>query len=200
MSKRWPFISFGIPDELFIRGKVPMTKEEVRAVVMSKLRLNKDSVLADVGAGTGSVSIEAALHATEGYIYSIEYKAEAIALIEENKRAFGADNINIIAGRGAEALKGIPAFDRIFIGGSDGELAELIKIAADRLPEEGRLVLTTVTIENLYHAMAELKQRGFEAIEVIALGISKGRSTGKYTLMAAQNSINIISAMKGASK
>ncbi len=200
MSKRWPYISFGIPDQLFIRGKVPMTKEEVRAVVMSKLRLNKDSVLADVGAGTGSVSIEAALHATEGHIHSIEYKAEAIELIEENKRAFGADNISIIEGRGAEALKALPAFDRIFIGGSDGELAELIKIAAERLPEEGRLVLTTVTVENLYHAMEELKRRGFEAIELVALGISKGRSTGKYTLLEAQNSINIISAMKGASK
>ena len=200
MNKRWPYISFGIPDELFIRGKVPMTKAEVRSVVMSKLRLKKDSILVDIGAGTGSVSIEAALHCTDGHVYSIEYKDMAIQLLEENKKAFGADNIDIIKGRGGEALKAIPQFEGIFIGGSDGELAEILEIAAAKLPAEGRVVITTVTVENLYHGLEELRQKGFQAIEVVTVGISKGRSTGKYTLMESQNSINILSAEKGETK
>jgi len=200
MNKRWPYTSFGIPDELFIRGRVPMTKEEVRSVVMSKLRLCKDSVVVDVGAGTGSVSIEAALHCTEGRVYSIEYKEEALALIAENKRAFEANNIDIIQGRGVGALKEISGYNRLFIGGSEGELPELLDIAAAELPIGGRVVITTVTVETLYQALEELKLKAFKEIEVTTVGISKGRSTGRYTLMEAQNSINIISAEKGEIK
>lgn len=200
MNKRWPYTSFGIPDELFIRGRVPMTKEEVRSVVMSKLRLYKDSIVVDVGAGTGSVSIEAALHCTEGRVYSIEYKESALELISENQRAFEANNMEIIKGRGGEALKAILEYNRLFIGGSEGELPEILNIAAAKLPMGGRVVITTVTVENLYMALEELKLKGFKEIEVATVGISKGKSTGRYTLMEAQNSINIISAEKGENK
>lgn len=197
MNKRWPYTSFGIPDELFIRGKVPMTKEEVRSVVLAKLRLKKDSILVDVGAGTGSVSIEAALHCTEGRIYSIEYKEEALQLIEENKKVFDVDNIDIINGRGGVALKNIVKFDRIFIGGSEGELPQIIEIAEAKLSALGRIVIATVTVESLYVALKELEKRNFHTIEAVTVGVAKGRSTGRYTLMEAQNSVSIISAEKG---
>lgn len=197
MDRRWPYTSFGIPDELFIRGKVPMTKEEVRSVIMSKLRLRKNSILVDVGAGTGSVSIEAALHCTEGKVYSIEHKDIALQLIEENKKAFEVSNIEVIKGRGRDVLKDILKFDRVFIGGSDGELPEIMEITEEKLPIGGRLVISTVTVESLYHAIKQLEGRSFGAIEVVTIGVSKGRATGKYTLMEAQNNINIISAEKG---
>ncbi|MBM7614725.1 precorrin-6Y C5,15-methyltransferase (decarboxylating) subunit CbiT [Alkaliphilus hydrothermalis] len=194
---KWQYLTPGIPDSYFIRGKVPMTKEEVRAIVMGKLRLKEDSVLVDVGAGTGSVSIEAALMTTGGMVYGIEHNEEALKLQAENKKAFGVENFEILQGRAKEVIKTIPLYDRVFIGGSGGELKEILHEVNNRLPAGGRVVITAVTIETSARALEELKNNTFEDIEVIAVSISRGRNTGKYTLMEAQNTINIISASKG---
>lgn len=98
----------GICDEEFIRGKAPMTKEEVRCVSLSKLRLTQDSVCYDVGAGTGSVSVEMALRADQGQVFAIEKKEEAAALLVENKIKFAADNLEIIKGEAPEAMRPLP--------------------------------------------------------------------------------------------
>lgn len=107
-------IGHGLDDDLFLRGKVPMTKSEVRSISLSKLRLHKDAVVWDVGAGTGSVSIEAASLAKDGVVYAIEKKDEAIDLLEQNKRKFGTDNLEIIKGLAPEALEGLPGTDTCF--------------------------------------------------------------------------------------
>ena len=107
-------IGHGLDDDLFLRGKVPMTKSEVRSISLSKLRLHKDAVVWDVGAGTGSVSIEAASLAKDGVVYAIEKKDEAIDLLEQNKRKFGTDNLEIIKGLAPEALEGLPDTDTCF--------------------------------------------------------------------------------------
>ncbi|SET24031.1 cobalt-precorrin 7 C15-methyltransferase [Natronincola peptidivorans] len=196
MNKKWNYSSFGIPDSYFVRGKAPMTKEEVRAVVMGKLRLQEEHIFVDVGAGTGSVSIEAALKLSKGKVYAIEYKEEALELLEINKNTFEINNLNIMRGRAEIELKKIASFDRIFVGGSSGALPEVLDYAHQHLTPEGRIVITAVTIETLNQGLQGLKTKGFQEIEVISVGISKGRFTGNYTLMEAQNSVYVISGMK----
>ncbi|SDJ81024.1 precorrin-6Y C5,15-methyltransferase (decarboxylating) subunit CbiT [Natronincola ferrireducens] len=196
MNRQWNYAGFGIPDSYFIRGKAPMTKEEVRAVVMGKLRLGQEDIFVDVGAGTGSVSIEAALKLSTGKVYAIEFKEEACNLLEANKAAFDVKNLEILKGRAAEEIRKIKGFHRIFIGGSTGEMMEILDETGDRLLTGGRIVITAVTIETLHEALQGLKARGFQEIEVVSIGVSKGRSTGNYTLMEAQNTIYILSATK----
>lgn len=196
MNKKWNYSGFGIPDTYFIRGKAPMTKEEVRAVAMGKLRLQEDNVLVDVGAGTGSVSIEAALKLPKGKVYAIEFKEEALGLLEANKGAFEAHNIEIVEGRAADKLKNIKNFDRIFIGGSCGELPSILDYTMEEITSGGRVVITAVTIETLNKGLEGLKNRNFQEIEVVSVGVSKGRFTGNYTLMEAENTIYILSATK----
>jgi len=196
MNKKWNYNSFGIPDTYFIRGKAPMTKEEVRAVVMGKLRLTDDNTLVDVGAGTGSVSIEAALKLLKGKVYAIEFKEAALELLKANKEAFEADNIEILEGRAKNELEKIQDFDRIFIGGSCGEMPWILDYTIDQMPVGGRVVITAVTIETLNKGLEGLKSREFKDIEVVSIGVSKGRFTGNYTLMEAENTIYILSASK----
>ena len=122
----------GICDEEFLRGKAPMTKEEVRTVSLSKLRLQEDSVCYDVGAGTGSVSVEMALRAWKGQVYAIEKKEDALALLKENKRKFAADNLEIVPGTAPEAMVELPAPTHAFIGGSSGNMNEIIRLLLDK--------------------------------------------------------------------
>ncbi|AKL93578.1 precorrin-6Y C(5,15)-methyltransferase [Clostridium aceticum] len=196
MDKKWEYNGFGIPDDYFVRGKAPMTKEEVRAVVLGKLRLKEDHIFVDVGAGTGSVSIEAALKLSKGKVYAIEYKEEALNLLAVNGKAFGVENLEILKGRAEEELKKITYFDRVFVGGSGGEIHWIIDYALEHLSEEGRIVVTAVTLETLTEAFKALKTKEFKDVEVVSVSVSKGRSTGNYTLMEAQNNIYVLSATK----
>ncbi|AOY75464.1 precorrin-6Y C5,15-methyltransferase (decarboxylating) subunit CbiT [Clostridium formicaceticum] len=196
MNKRWEYSGFGIPDDFFVRGKAPMTKEEVRAVVLSKLRLKEDHIFVDVGAGTGSVSIEAALKLSRGKVYAIEYKEEALSLLEVNAKAFGVENLEVLKGRAEEELKKIKGFDRIFVGGSGGEIHWILDYALEHLSKEGRIVITAVTLETLTEGFKALKKKEYKDVEVVSVGVSKGRSTGNYTLMEAQNNIYVLSATK----
>ena len=120
-------VTHGIPDEAFLREKVPMTKEEVRDISLSKLRLTRQAVIYDVGAGTGSVSIEMALQAEEGTVYAVEKKPEAVELLRKNKKKFAADNLEIIEGLAPEALRGLPAPSHVFVGGSSGNLRAILQ-------------------------------------------------------------------------
>ena len=130
-----PVVTHGLEDEAFLRDKVPMTKSEVRSISLSKLQLTEDAVVYDVGAGTGSVSIEIALQAAEGEVYAIEKKEEAAALLEKNKRKFAADHLHIIRGLAPEALADLPAPTHVFIGGSSGNLKEILEVVlAKKIP------------------------------------------------------------------
>ncbi|QXM05652.1 precorrin-6Y C5,15-methyltransferase (decarboxylating) subunit CbiT [Crassaminicella indica] len=192
---KWTYKTPGIPDELFIRGKVPMTKEEVRAVTLSKLRLEEHSTMIDVGAGTGSIAIEAAHICTKGRVIAIERNIEGIELIKANSEKFEVD-LKIIHGKASEKLKELDSFDRVMIGGSGGELEKIINICYDKLKENGICVINCITIETLYEAIENLKKNGFCDIDVISVNIARGKALGRYTLMEGLNPIYIISGIK----
>ncbi|TCO79495.1 precorrin-6Y C5,15-methyltransferase (decarboxylating) subunit CbiT [Marinisporobacter balticus] len=194
---KWKFKTPGIPDELFIRGKVPMTKEEVRAVTISKLRLKQDDIMVDIGAGTGSISIEAAHICTNGEVIAIERNEEGIMLIKQNSEKFEVP-IKILHGNGVEKLNEIEQFDRVMIGGSGGELKKIIQICHKKLTEEGICVINCITVETLYESIQYLKETGFDHIDVVSMNIARGKAVGRYTMMEGLNPIYVISGKKSA--
>lgn len=180
-------VASSIPDEAFIRGKVPMTKEEIRTISISKLRLTRQSVVYDIGAGTGSVSVEAALAAEDGMVYAIEKKEEAAGLIEANARAFGAANLTVIRGTAPEALCGLPKPTHAFIGGSSGNLKDIISVLRTRNPAV-RIVVNAIALETI----AELTElaKTYET-ELITVTVAKANPVGTYHLMMGQNPVMI---------
>lgn len=193
----WEFSVPGIPDELFLRGKVPMTKEEVRALTLSKLRLTSYSYILDVGAGTGSISVECGLLASRGKVYAIEKNPVAIDLIYENCKRFGVSNIEIIAGEAPAAIKKIPLMDRVVIGGSGGNLKDIIVATNDILKPEGRIVLNGILLETVTVGLQALKEQGYRQVDLITVSIARGRELGGRTALKALNPVFIISAAKG---
>lgn len=185
----------GLKDECFIRGKAPMTKEEVRAVSLAKLALKEDSVCYDVGAGTGSVSVEMALRAFEGKVYAVEKKAEAAELLEENKRRFAADNLEIVRGTAPEALKALPAPTHAFIGGSSGNLGEIVGTLLEKNPEV-RMVINCITLETVSEALAILKREVSLTSEVVQLWAACSRQLAGYHMMMGENPIYIITCQR----
>lgn len=181
----------GIPDEEFIRGKAPMTKEVVRSVSLSKLRLTEDSICCDVGAGTGSVSVEMALRADQGQVFAIEKKEEAAALLEENKQKFAVDNLEIIKGEAPQALENLPAPTHAFIGGSSGNLKEIVALLLGKNPQV-RIVINCITLETISEALDVLKEYDFQQREVVQLAASRSKEIGRYHLMMGENPIYII--------
>jgi len=185
-----------IDDEEFLRGKAPMTKSEIRSLSVAKLQLPKDAVIYDVGAGTGSVTIEMALQAVDGMVYAIERNEEACALVEENKRKFGTPNIEVICGLAPEAMEALPAPTHAFIGGSAGNLKEIIRCLLDKNPCI-RLVINTVTLETIGEVTDCLKELPLTEEEIISVSVARAKALGKYHLMMGQNPIYIITCRGG---
>ena len=185
-----PWNGSGLPDDAFLRGNVPMTKEEVRALALSKLRLAERHVVWDVGAGTGSVSVECALSCPAGRVFAVEKKEEALALLEENKERFQVANLSIVAGTAPEALKDLPAPDRVFIGGTSGELGEILDVIFDKNPA-ARVVCTAVTLETVAEAARLFAH--LEGADMVQVSATRTRSAGRYHLMDAQNPVWIFS-------
>ena len=187
-----PVMTCGIPDEEFIRGNVPMTKEEVREISLSKLRLKKDSVIYDVGAGTGSVSVEMARMASMGKVYAAEKKPEAVELLYKNKEKFACDNLEIREGTAPEILEDLPAPTHAFIGGSSGNLKDIIKLILDKNPK-ARIVINCITLETVSEALDCLKEFQPEDVDIAQVNTAKSRSAGRYHMMTGQNPVYIIS-------
>ena len=173
-----------------------MTKSEVRSLSVAKLRLTKDAVVYDVGAGTGSVSVEMALQAADGMVYAVERKEEACALIEKNKRHFGTPNIQVIHGLAPEALAGLPVPTHAFLGGSAGNLREIMDCLLQKNPAI-RMVINTVTLETIGEVMDCLKTLPVREEEILSVNIAKARTVGAYHLMTGQNPIYIITCRGG---
>lgn len=182
----------GISDGEFLRGKAPMTKEEVRTVSLSKLRLSEDSVCYDVGAGTGSVSVEMALRAWMGQVYAIEKKEDALALLKENKKKFAVDNLVIIPGVAPEAMTELPASTHAFIGGSSGNMQDIIKLLLEKNPKV-RIVINCITLETVTEAMNAIRDFGLEDVDIVQLAAARSKSIGRYHMMMGENPIYIIS-------
>ena len=192
-------VTHGLPDEAFLRdlepGKVvPMTKSEVRSVCLSKLRLTKNSVCWDVGAGTGSVSIEMALQAEHGTVYAVERNEAALALLEKNKAAFNVENLQIVSGIAPDACRGLPAPTHVFLGGTSGNAREILSLLLERNPHV-RIVATTVSLESAAEFTSCMKD--FTFAECVQLQISKARPIGSYHLMTGQNPIYIFTLQNG---
>jgi cobalt-precorrin-6B (C15)-methyltransferase len=151
-----------IKDGDFIRGEIPMTKFEVRAVTIALLDIEEHDVLLDIGAGTGSISVQAALHGAE--VYAIEKSLEGVELIRKNAHKFEV-TVHVFQGIAPEAVGQIPEFNKCFIGGSGGRLGEIIKSISARLPSEGIVVANFIRLENLVKCKKLLHMYNFEAIE-----------------------------------
>ena len=192
-SSRWPYASSGIPDELFIRGDVPMTKQEVRAVALAKLRLAATDTVWDVGAGTGSVTIEAALVARAGSVWAVERNATGVRLIRENADAFGCGNVHAVPGVAPEALAKLPVPDAVFVGGSAGELPSIVEAALEK-NSQVRLCVPCVTVETLTEACALLSGSRFKGFEACQVSAARAEAVGSHHLMKAQNPVFLVSA------
>lgn len=192
-SSRWPYASSGIPDEFFIRGDVPMTKQEVRAVALAKLRLTATDTVWDVGAGTGSVSIEAALVARAGSVWAVERNAAGVRLIRENADAFGCGNVHAVPGVAPEALAKLPVPDAVFVGGSAGELPSIVEAALEK-NSQVRLCVPCVTVETLTEACALLSGSRFKGFEACQVSAARAEAVGSHHLMKAQNPVFLVSA------
>lgn len=177
-------------DECFIRGKIPMTKSEVRAISLSKLELKRDSIIYDIGAGTGSVSVEAALAAPEGHVYAFEQKEEGCDLIRQNRQQFGITNLTVIPGKAPESILGIPAPDRVFLGGTGGNLEEILDLVR-RLNPQVRIVINMVSLETLAQITDYLKKNDLAA-EIVSVQIARARQLGGYHLMEGLNPVYVI--------
>lgn len=180
----------GLPDEAFERGDVPMTKQEVRAAVLAKLAVRPEDILWDVGAGTGSVSVELALAAPRGRVYAVECRPEGCALIKANREKFRTRNLVLVEGFAPAALSDLPAPDAVFIGGSKGSLAAIVDAALDKNPD-ARICVSAIALETLSAAVAALTARG-RTVQVSQIAVSRAKAVGGLHLMMAQNPIYLI--------
>ena len=194
----WDFKTPGIPDELFERTeKVPITKEEVRVIQISKARLRPGQLVYDVGCGSGSISVEAAIQVeSSGKVLAIDYDENAIELTKKNVEKFGLSNVSLIHGNAKERISELEAADAIFIGGTGKDTAEIVELCQDKLKSGGRIVIGTILIETLYTILQLLDKLQFDSIDITQVTISKSRKTSTGTMMLARNPVTIISATK----
>ncbi|MGL5436741.1 MAG: precorrin-6Y C5,15-methyltransferase (decarboxylating) subunit CbiT [Lachnospiraceae bacterium] len=185
-------------DECFIRGKVPMTKSEIRAIVLSKLQINRNSIIYDIGAGTGSVSVEAAGLADQGHVYAFEQKPEACELIRQNAGHFGRTNLTLIEGLAPDTLVGVPEADGAFIGGSSGNMESILQVLFAMNPMM-RVVITAITLETIGQVLDYVKAHECEA-EIVSVQVNKAETAGRFHMMKAQNPVYIITIEEGTAK
>ncbi len=194
----WKFKTPGIPDEEFERAeKVPITKEEVRVVQISKARLKPGQIVYDIGCGSGSISIEAALQIeSSGKVLAIDYDENAIELTKNNIKKFDVSNISVIHGNAKEKILELEDADTIFIGGTGGDTKEIVELSENKLKPGGRIVIGIILIETLYSVLQVLGKLQFESVDITQVTISKSRKTSTGTMMLAKNPVTIISATK----
>jgi precorrin-6Y C5,15-methyltransferase (decarboxylating) len=172
-----------------------ITKREVRLFSLAMLGIRPDAVVWDVGAGSGSVAIEAAMLAPNGRVYAIEVDPEGVAICRENARTHAVDNVRVVAGRAPAALADLEPPDAVFVGGSKGSLDEIIDVAWDKLKPGGRLVANAVTLENAGEAYHAFRRRGLVP-DVTLLQVSRAEPLAHYMRYEALNPIQIFAVEK----
>ncbi|MDY6029473.1 MAG: precorrin-6y C5,15-methyltransferase (decarboxylating) subunit CbiE [Acidaminococcaceae bacterium] len=185
----------GLDDSLFVRSKVPMTKQEVRSVSMSKLQPLATDVIYDIGAGTGSCSIELARLAHQGKVYAFERNALAVELIEKNKAIFNATNLEICPGEALANILHAPAPDCVFVGGSRGDLCEMLDIIYSK-NSSCRVVINAITVETLAETAAYYQKHPEYELDIVNIFAARGKKLGNYNLMMAQNPVYVMTALK----
>ena len=194
----WNYKTPGIPDEYFERTEnVPITKEEVRTIQISKARLKPGQTVYDIGCGSGSISIEAALQIeSSGKVLAIDYDENAIELTKKNIEKFNLSNVSVIFGNAKEKILELEYADAIFVGGTGGDTKEIVEISQSKLKSGGRIVIGIILIETLYSVLQILDKLQFESVDITQVTISKSRKTSTGTMMLARNPVTIISATK----
>lgn len=191
----WDFRTPGIPDELFERTEeVPITKEDIRAIAISKLRLKEGHSAIDIGCGSGSITVELCLQ-TRGTVYAIDFDQKAVELTKKNLQKFGA-KAEVILGKAQDVLPKLPQVDAIIVGGTWGDTRQVIQLAVGRLKKGGRLVIDTILIETIYQALAAINKMQLAEVDVTQVTIAKARKVTTGTMMLARNPVMIISATK----
>ncbi len=198
MNKFQNMVVPGLPDGLFLRGNIPLSKEEIRCLTLSKLRLIEVSRVLDIGAGSGGLSIECARLLKGGQVWAVERDPEALALIRSNCRRFAVDNVEVIEGEAPAVLEGLENYDRIVIGGSGGKMGDIIARAAELLVPAGIIVINCILMESLFTALHCLKEESFQDIQYLQVVINRSKTMGGGTFLQPLNPIFIISAAKGA--
>lgn len=193
----WNYKTPGIPDELFDRTEnVPITKEDIRSIIISKLRLREGTTAMDIGCGSGSITVEIALQ-TRAKIYAIDSDRDAINLTEKNLMKFGAlKDAVMIHGRAQDVLPTLPSVEAIVIGGTTGETDKIVKLALSKLNEGGRLVLTSILIETIYNALKAMQESSLQNIDITQVTIAKSKKTSSGTMMISRNPVIIFSGTK----
>ena len=187
----------GIADEEFIRDKVPMTKEEIRILTMCKAKIRPDNIIWDIGAGTGSLSIEAALLAPQGEVYAIEKKDLAVDLLHQNIAKFKLeDKVKVIATEAQKGLDELPNCDVVYIGGSGKHMFEILDIIDSKLNEGGRIIVNAVTIQTISEITTYMKQKESYTYEAIQVQVNRLRQIGSYDMFNAQNPVYIVTCKK----
>jgi precorrin-6Y C5,15-methyltransferase (decarboxylating) len=186
-------LHLGMPEDAFTRERGLITKTEVRAVVLAKLALHAGQCLWDVGAGCGSVGLEASLLIRPGKIFAVEQKASRVKQIMANRDRLGVQNMDVICGEAPEALKGLPTPDRVFLGGGSHQLEGILSLVLQSLPDHGRLVMTAALMESVQRGQTLIEKKGWEA-EITQLQINRGHRLGIGIHLEAINPVWIISA------
>jgi cobalt-precorrin-6B (C15)-methyltransferase len=194
----WNAKTPGIPDELFDRDEnVPITKEEVRVVQISKARLKPGMIVYDIGCGSGSISVEAAHQVEEsGHVHAVDYDAKAVELTKKNLEKFNLANVSVILGNAKEKISELPNADAVFIGGTGTDTNEIMHICQDKLKSGGRIVIGMILIETIFSVLSSIKELGFDSVDITQVTIAKSRRTTTGTMMLARNPVTILSATK----
>ena len=194
----WKFKTPGIPDEEFDRTEsVPITKEEIRAIQISKARLSPGQTVLDIGCGSGSITVEAGLQVeSDGKILAIDFDPNAIDLTKINLKKFGVNNASLILGNAKEQIPKLPDADAIFIGGTGGDTQEIVQLCESKLRSGGRIVIGVILIETLYAVLQTIEKLKFNSIDITQITIGKSRKTSTGTMMLARNPVTVISATK----
>jgi len=186
----------GIADDEFSTARKLITKQEIRAVTLAKLQIQNDLVVWDIGAGSGSVSIEVGNLMPNGKVYALEKNPQYLSFIRENLKKFSAKNVMLVEAYAPEGIDELPNPDRIFIGGSGGMLDEIIDAVDKRLKPDGVIVLNAVTLDTLTKSVEFLEDHGY-TVEVTCVNVSKTVSLTEYKMFEAHNPVYIISARRG---
>ena len=194
----WKHETPGIPDEEFERTEsVPITKDEVRTIQISKARLDSGSTVFDIGCGSGSISVEAGLQiGKDGKVFAVDVDPTAIELTKKNLKKFQIDNVDVIQGNAKEKIQELPMANAIFIGGTGGDTKDIIELSQDKLQPGGRLVVGIILIETLFSVLSALENLKFTSIDITQITIGKSRKTSTGTMMLSRNPVTVISATK----
>jgi len=194
----WKFKTPGIPDEEFERlDDVPITKEEVRVIQISKARLKPGYTVYDIGCGSGSISVEAAYQVeSSGKVFAVDFEPKAIELTKKNLEKFGISNVTTILGNAKDKIPELPQADAIFIGGTGGDTKEILELCNNKIKSGGQIVIGIILIETLFFVLESIKKLNFSSVDVTQVTISKSRKTTTGTMMLARNPVTIISVTK----